>query len=139
MPVRKLFMAIMASVFTLPASAATVKTKHVSNSSGFDNEWENTTTYKQNNVKIGIMIYGFDKDWINEDYVWTKGDECNTTAAIKRDGYDTVYKSGSSAGIGKYSKIEINHKTYNVYYKITFSATYVGTITESTVASHVKG
>ena len=44
---------------------------------------------------IAYMVYGYDTDWIKEDYVWTKSKECYSTAMVKRDGHDKDYCKGT--------------------------------------------
>lgn len=120
------------------AFASASKTKGCTGSSNFNDEWEKTTTYYVGETKVGYMIWGFDKDWIHEDYVWTVGYECSTQAAVKRNYYDTDYISGGWAQAYFYSQEEVTHQTYSVSYKITFSATYTGLTEGSTEASNVK-
>lgn len=83
------------------------------------------------------MVYGYDTYLTKEDYVWAKATECYSTAMVKRSGYETSYTEGPEKGKGKYSKIEVTHQTYYVYYKINLSASYSG-VTYTTVASAVK-
>lgn len=133
-----LVIVLMASIVVMPASAAGyTDTASVRNSGGFSSEWEKTKTYKVGSTVIAYMTYGYDKDWINEDYVWTKSTECYSTAKVFRDGYDTSYCSGSQKGKNTYSKIEVTHRTYYVDYKIDLSATY-SNVTSTTASSSVK-
>ena len=85
------------------------------------------------------MIYGFDKDYINEDYVWTKATESYSRAMLHREGHDkaSIYCAGSKKGKGDYSKIEVTHKTYYVSYKIELSASY-SDVTSTTTTTFVK-
>lgn len=120
-------------------AATTMDPKTESNSSRFDNEWEKTTTYKIGTTEIGHMIWGFDKDYINEDYVWSVGNECSTQPSVYRDGHDTSYVNGTLGQTYLYGKIEVQHKTYYVKYRITFSASYTkSNITSTTTTSSVK-
>lgn len=128
---------MLVGTFATSASAAWTNTRSMSGSSRFKSDWEKTTTYKVGTTTIGKMIYGYDTAWINEDYVWTKGYECETTAKVKRMYYDNSYISDSKAAKNKYSKIEVTHKTYYVLYQIKFEATY-GNVTYSTATSSVK-
>lgn len=135
-----LVIALMISIAVVPASAAGyTDSTSVSGSSGFTSEWEKTRTYKSGSTIIGYMIYGYDTDWIYEDYVWTKATECYSTAMVYRDGYDTGwdYCTGPEADKNTYSKIEVTHRTYYVYYKMELSASYSG-VTYTTAASSVK-
>lgn len=132
--------AIMLCITPLSAHAATtMPAKSETNSSKFDNEWEKTTTYKIDSTKIGYMIQGFDKDYINEDYVWSVGNECSSQPSLYRDGYDTSYVTGTWGQTYLYGKIEVQHKTYLVKYRMTFSATYdESAISSTTTNSSVK-
>lgn len=134
--VAAIVLATTATAFPVSAAGYT-NSASVRNSKSFTSEWEKTRTFKSNSQTIGYMIYGFDKDWINEDYAWTKGTECYSTAMLKRDGYDTSYCKGSQKGKNKYSKIEVTHKVYYMYYKINLSASYTG-VTYTTSSSSVK-
>lgn len=104
---------LMATVAAIPAAAAGyTSSAYVGSSSRFTSEWEKTRTYKVGTNIIAYMIYGFDKDYIYEDYVWTKATECYSTAMVRRDGYETDYCKGQQKGKNVYSKIEVIHKTY---------------------------
>ena len=139
-----LAVAVMTAATVTPVSAATTgytDETSVRGSSNFTSEWEKTTTYKVNNgtVTVGTMIYGYDKDYINEDYVWTKDTECYSRAKLYRDGHDknSIYCAGSQKGKNTYSKIEVTHQTYYVSYKIELSSSYSG-VTSTTASSSVK-
>lgn len=106
---------------------------YVGTASRFSSEWEHTRTYKVGSTIIAYMIYGFDTDWVKEDYVWTKSKECYSTAKVRRKGYELKYCEGPEKGRNEYSKIEVAHKTYYVFYRIELSATYSGVV--CTVAS----
>jgi hypothetical protein len=125
------------TVTPMSAYAAYTDTTSVSGSSKFNNEWEKTTTYTVDDTVIGYRTYGYDMAAINEDYCWTKGTECNTTASLKRNSYDTSYQSGSSKSAGSYSKIEVQHQTYDVTYKIKFASSY-SDVESSTATSAIK-
>lgn len=105
----------------------------------FTAEWEKTRTYKVGSNVIGYMTYGYDLAGADEDYVWTKSTECYSTSMVYRDGYDTdlSYICGPEKGKDKYSKIEVRHKTYYVYYKVMFSVAYTG-VTYTTSITNIK-
>lgn len=129
---------LMATVTAIPASAANyTNSTTVSSSSRFKSEWEKTRTYKVGSTVIAYMVYGYDTDYINEDYVWTKATGCYSTAMVKRNYYDTGYQAGTQKGKNVYSKIEVKHVTYNVSYKIKLSTTY-SNVTYTTASSSVK-
>lgn len=121
------------------ASTGYYDSTNVSGASKFTSEWEMTRTYKIGSTTIGYMIYGYDTDWINEDYVWTKATECYSKAMVYRNGYDSNwdYCEGSEKGKNSYSKIEVTHRTYYVYYKMYLSASYSG-VSYTTASSSVK-
>lgn len=126
------------SIAAFPASAAGYTNyTSIRNSSGFGSAWEKTRTYKKGSTTIGYMVYGYNTDWIKEDYVWTKATECYSTAMVYRDGYDTKYCEGPEKGKNIYSKIEVTHRTYYVNYKVEFSASYSG-VTYTTSSSSIK-
>ena len=69
------------------------------------------------------MIYGYDTDWIKEDYVWTKATECYSRSYLFRDGYDTGYASDDSSDVGKgeyMEKFSFACKTYSHTKAATF-------------------
>ena len=129
---------LMVSATAIPAAAAGYTDyAYVGTSSSFDSEWEKTRTYKVDSDVIAYMVFGYDKDWINEDYVWTKSPECYSTAKVKRSGHETAYCAGSQKGKNSYSKIEVTHQSYYVYYRIDLSASY-SNVSYTTAASSVK-
>jgi hypothetical protein len=68
---------LLLSAAVVPVSAAGYSdTASVRKSDGFSTAWEKTKTYMVGSDIIGYMIYGYNTDWINEDYVWTMGKEC---------------------------------------------------------------
>lgn len=58
--------------------------KTTTNYKWYTYEWERTLTCLNGDDEIGIMVYGFDMDWINEDYTWTMGYDCRTKACVKK-------------------------------------------------------
>jgi|GEM_PF-2284716 len=142
---KKIISTAMASIllllsFSLPVQASGYYDYvNVKGQYRFKTEWEYTVTYKVDSTTIAYMTYGYDVDWIDEDYVWTKSLECYSSAWVYRDGYDTGYQYIGSEEKEKnvYSKIEVTHKTYNVYYKIKLSATYQN-VTHSSKKTSIK-
>ncbi|HZK21105.1 MAG TPA: hypothetical protein VFC76_02390 [Oscillospiraceae bacterium] len=133
-----LLIAIITSLCALPVSAATEVTKSETRSSAFSNKWEKSTFIYENGIYIGRMVWGYDTRFINEDFAWTTSPVMRTTASVKRDGIDTGYVSGPRAEADNYSKREVRHACYLVYYRLTFAITYFGTITHNTIPSNVK-
>ena len=71
--------ALAVSSLVLPANAATnAPIRKQPDGINWSREWERTTYYlrKSDGLGLGEMTYGYDTDWINEDYVWTKGYYC---------------------------------------------------------------
>ncbi len=136
-----LVVALLVSALSISASADYSNTDSTTGhgSSRFNNAWEKTRTYKVGNTTIGKMIYGYDTDWIKEDYVWTIATECYSRAFLFRDGIDTSYASDDRKYVGKgeYSKTEWMHRVYHVNYRIKLSATY-SNVTYTTKSSTVK-
>ena len=105
--------AMMFCITPLSAHAASnMNPQSADGSSKFNSEWEKTTTYKIGSQEIGIMIWGYDTDYIKEDYVWSVGYECSSQPAVFRDGYDTSYVTGTWGQTYLYGKIEVKHQTY---------------------------
>ncbi len=120
-----LIVVVCFSVLTTVASAAYSHTRHVNDADRFeDNEWEHTRHYVSDGEYIGRLVYGYDTDYLNEDYAWAYGADCVATAGIMRVGVDTSYISGVPAAKNNYSKLQIDNKSTDVYYKITLSTTY---------------
>jgi len=86
----------------------------------FSNAWERSVTIyiKNTNAVAGVMVYGYDKTYIHEDYVWTQSVMYRAQPIIKRNGetYKGAWKKGSLA-LG-YSKLEIHHNKYEPKYVI---------------------
>ena len=125
--------ALVASILVLPASAAT--TSSVRQAYTFNNEWERTVffRFRPTNADLGSMTYGYDTDWIHEDYVWATGLECKVQGWIFRVDYDTYWQSdGKSSGAGERSETEITHRSAStsVKYKMVFDATYGSNLKE---------
>ncbi len=113
---------MMSALFCMSAFAANGGTMNVSGENRFTEEWEYCLTFSYNGVQAWTMYYGYDTDWTNEDYTWTISQTGESTAYVYRNGYDTDEKcAGSTAEAGKYSKIEVTHRTADVDYSCLFS------------------
>lgn len=70
-------------------------------------------------LELAIIAVGYDTDWINEDYTWTKatipGFGVYSKAGVRKSGN---WNYGSWKGLGTWSKVEVQHKS-NPAYKIT--------------------
>lgn len=86
---------------------------------GFDDEWERTVNvyYINTNALVGTMIYGFNRSYIDEDYVWTQSLSYKARPVIKNANgtYKGAWKKGSLSG---YSKIEVRHAGNSPKYRI---------------------
>lgn len=122
--------AVIASTLALPAKASYYPTAVEKRGISYfkdDVEWEKTRKYYKGSTLIGTMIYGFDTDWTDEDYCWTKATECYSTSRILRDGYDVAWQEDEpDVGKNSWSETEIKHRTYYVKYQMKFSASYTG-------------
>lgn len=113
---------MMSALFCMSAFAANGGTMNVSGENRFTEEWEYCLAYSYNGVQAWTMYYGYDTDWINEDYTWTISQTGESTAYVYRNGYDTDKKcTGPTGKAGKYSKIEVTHRTADVDDSCSFS------------------
>ena len=121
--------AAVLTVSALSVSASAVSSKTTNNGShGFSvGEWEYSRNVNNGNgKKIGVICYGYDQAWINEDYCWAKSmsGEAKCKAGVYRSGYDGNYVMAGYKSSGSWSKEEVTHKKNTVYYKIQFEASY---------------
>ncbi len=126
---------ITASISTMGASATDKYT--TSKGKSFGGKWEYSVTYKVGKKEVGMMAYGYDTDWINEDYSWTRGYECDTKAGVKRSGDSSVNWS-SYASTNKWSKEEVTHNSSSVTYYIRLRPTYTNLTVTSPLRSSYK-
>lgn len=111
--------------------------KTTTNYKWYTYEWERTLTCLNGDDEIGIMVYGFDMDWINEDYTWTIGYDCRTKACVKK-GSD---ESGAWAGYEDpydWSKQEVHHTDSKVMHYIKFEDSYAELTAGSVKKSEYK-
>lgn len=87
-----------------------------SNGQSFSKEWEVTKDLYVRDVDdpIGAMRYGYDTDWINEDYCSCYFIDHNSRAAISRSGYPI--EEGDYGNPAIWSYVEVTHKTSTVSY-----------------------
>lgn len=119
-------MTMTVSMMSVSVSAITKVNDHKfvhTPSSNYKNEWERTYVGKVGNEVVGFFVYGFDKDWINEDYTWTKGRQCKTKAGVKR-GFDSSINWESYAKENSWSKEEVRHNNSTVKHYIYFVSSY---------------
>lgn len=119
-------------MFAVTANALTgySTTLHVNAESRFNglDEWEHTRHYISGGKYIGRLVYGYDTDYVDEDYAWAYGADCQAQAAIKRDGEDSNFVSAEVASANHYSKLQVTHEVNDVYYRITFEIDYENVI-----------
>lgn len=123
------------SISTMGASATD---KHKTRSNCFNKDWEYSVTYKVGKKEVGMMVYGFETDWINEDYSWTKGYECDTKAGVQRSIDGKKINWSGYASCDKWSKEEVTHKGYKTVYYIRLRPTYSNLIVTSPLKSSYK-
>lgn len=71
-------------------------------------------------VVIGVLLYGFDTTFINEDYAHTRGyNHYSSQASLKRGTKATKY--GNVATSGYLSTVNVRHTDDSVVYYITLS------------------
>lgn len=82
----------------------------------FSKEWEVIKDLYVRDVsdRIGQMKYGYDTDWLNEDYCSCYFVDHNSRAAIYRSGHDT--EEGFMGNPAVWSKVEVHHVTSTVSY-----------------------
>lgn len=127
------------SIVSINANAAT-NYGYNTNGNVFNNEWEmSVTIYNSLKEKIGVLCFGYDTDWINEDYAWAKGaDKCK--AGVYRHNYDNSTNWGWAKSGWSWSKEEVTHKKNNVSYYIEFpNNEYSGSYTSGLYSSSNKG
>lgn len=124
-----------ASISTMGAGATDKNT--TSKGQNFTKRWEYSITYKSANKQVGMMAYGYDTDWFDEDYSWTKGYESDSKAGVKRGG-DSAVNWNSYASMNNWSKEEVNHNTSDVKYYIRLRPTYTGLTQTDPVRSSYK-
>ena len=68
-----LTVAMCLAMLATPASAvAVVAREKTGAATTFDNSWEFSVDVTCLGIDVGVLIYGFNTAWIDEDYVWTK-------------------------------------------------------------------
>lgn len=134
-----LVMVMAVSTFAMSASAAGVLEIGVTGGeSAFEDAWELSVDVSSNGKKIGVMVYGFNTAWIDEDYVWTKSVTGTSKAGVYRSGMDSSINWGTEKNAGTFSKSEVTHKTNTVYNYAYFSAAGDSITVSVPYASNVK-
>ncbi len=104
----------------------------------FDKAWEISVEFASGGEDLGVMVYGYNTAWINEDYTWTKAFVGSSQAGVYRDGKDSEVNWGTAKSSGTYSKIEVTHKKDTVYYYAYFSNAGADTTITAEYPSTVK-
>ena len=113
-----LVVCLLVSILSVSASALTYsKTPY----SSFNNDWQNQVQYyDEYGSVIGVLLYGFDTDFLNEDYSHTRGYlHYSSQAGVKRGSDDTQW--GAEAISGYLSTKNVYHNTDTVKYYIKLS------------------
>lgn len=113
--------------------------KSETNQYSFKTSWEVTTDYytsiNSQITCIGTMVYGYNTDFIKEDYCWTTSSKCKYQSMIE-NGNGNFSSSTKSAG-SSWAKLEKQHSGSSVKYAIWLSKTYT-CVTQTTNDSNVK-
>ncbi len=125
--------AILISVFALPVNASTLKYQFANSSAFGVDAWENVTEYKRSGITIGQMKWGYDTEWVDENYCKARGNSSSCKAMLYRSNVDSTYQEGSLVNAYEWSTIYRNDRNTDVYFYIFWSTTYSGTINENTI------
>lgn len=100
-------------------------TLHVNTDDRFNGtkEWEHTRHYISGGEYIGRLVYGYDTDYVDEDYAWAYGATCYSQAIVESGGQGHY---ADSAEANHYSKVQVTHEEDNddVYYYFKLSVNY---------------
>ena len=113
--------------FCTHVNANTILMQQEVGKTSFSNDWEKRSIlYLNDGTVVGLLKYGFDTVWIDEDYAYGKSYEAYATSSIYRAGYDKDYVSDDGRrGIGVFSETERAHKTDDVSYKLDITASFL--------------
>lgn len=111
-------------MFCITATAGTLtNTKtwgQTSANRSFNSEWEDEKVLKlksYDSSEVGKMKYGFDTDWVDEDYCMCYFVDHNCRASIYRAGKKTVEGSYGSPAV--WSICEVKHTSSTISYYAT--------------------
>ena len=107
---KKIVTVFITMLFTFVSFASATQIISETATVGFSSAWERTIEIYDGDTSgpmIGTMIYGFDTDFIDEDYTWTQSLSHYARAIVGNvnGNYYGSYKKGS----GSYSKVEKTH------------------------------
>ncbi len=125
------------SIMATSASAAGIITAEREGAT-FDKAWEISVEFASGGADLGVMVYGFNTAWIDEDYTWTKAFVGTSIAGVRRVDTDSSTNWGDNESSGTYSKIEVRHKEDTVYYYAFFSDAGTDTTITAEYPSTVK-
>ena len=131
--------AVTAALLGTTASATTVSYVARADANLFKSAWERTAIYtlSDSGAEIGLLVFGLDTDFLDEDYAWSYGSQCDTRAGVRRMNYDEGYNRSSWKTRGNWSKVEVWHRVSYVRYNIEWQADY-GEYDREIVVSHYK-
>lgn len=111
-----LMVSLCFSLLSVTASAYTDKSVTVSGSSEFESSWSETHQFEDSlGVPIGVIEYGFNTWWTDEDELIGRPlNNYNGQAGIKRGSSSTEW--GIYVVSGYLSKVEIEHTSDTVEY-----------------------
>ena len=114
-------MTIIIFISTIHVNANALVYSKSKSGSDFDKEWQIQVEYTDEyGVVIGVLLYGFDKTFINEDYAHTRGyNHYSSQASLKRGTKSIKY--GNVAISGYLSTVNVRHTDDSVIYYITLS------------------
>lgn len=113
---------IVLSMFCFSVFASNGGEMTVTGDDKFTGEWEYSLTFTYRGMANWTMYYGYDTDWIHEDYTWTISSTGTSQSFVFREGYDSEPCDGPVKNAGKYSKIEVTHRKSTVKYSCSFSS-----------------
>jgi len=97
-------------------------TRTVSNYYKFNVEWELTREYYYKGECVVTMVYGYDTDFVDEDYTWVISTKSRYQAALSNDNGN---KTGSVKSVGDpWSKVEVTHKGKYITYSFWLNNSY---------------
>lgn len=90
--------------------------------SGTEWEWKCDIYKSSDNTTIGEFVFGYDTDYINEDYTWARG-SYSCKAGVMRHNYDSDYSWSFAHSSWNWGKKEVTHHSDSVSYSILFTDT----------------
>ncbi|MBO4628212.1 MAG: hypothetical protein J5645_09580 [Lachnospiraceae bacterium] len=127
--VASVFAALMLSILVNEAYAYTYEDTIETQGAGtrkYEWEWSWDINYGETWCPIGTFVIGFETDWINEYYSWSRaewpGNPVYTKAGVKNAGQSWTYASWK--GNWSWSKEEIRAKKDTAYFRVMVGTNY---------------